>query len=276
MIDTVADGLDHPECVTVGPDGTIFAGGEAGQLYRLDGESFEVTEVGSSGGWLLGLAVDGHGNVVACDPQRRQLVRFDGDGAMTVLSSGTPERPMITPNFPVYGASGVLYVSDSGTWPAGGGCIYRVLPGGSTELWSSDVPHFTNGLALDQDEKHLYVVESTLPGITRIPILEDGSAGRPELVVSMPGTVPDGIAFDSEGRLYIGCYRPDRLYTLEPDGTLLILRDDFQGTDLAAPTNIVFSGADRRDLLVASLGRWHIARIRTEVPGAPLHHPTEV
>ena len=34
-----ADGLDHPEGVTVGPDGTVYAGGEAGQIYRvaLDG-----------------------------------------------------------------------------------------------------------------------------------------------------------------------------------------------------------------------------------------------
>ena len=30
-----ADGLDHPEGVTAGPDGTLYAGGEAGQIYRV-------------------------------------------------------------------------------------------------------------------------------------------------------------------------------------------------------------------------------------------------
>ena len=29
------DGLDHPECVAVHPDGTVWAGGEAGQIYRI-------------------------------------------------------------------------------------------------------------------------------------------------------------------------------------------------------------------------------------------------
>ena len=89
----------------------------------------------------------------------------------------------------------------------------------------------------------------------------------------MPGTVPDGLAFDRNGRLYIGCYRPGRIYTLDPDGVLAVIRDDFQGTDLAAPTNLAFGGADGRNLFVASLGRWHIARIRVDVPGATLHSP---
>jgi gluconolactonase len=54
----------------------------------------------------------------------------------------------------------------------------------------------------------------------------------------------------------------------------LIFRDDFQGTDLAAPTNIAFGGTDGRDLFVASLGRWHIARIRVDAPGADLNRPS--
>ena len=33
-----AEGLDHPECVAVHPDGTIWAGGEAGQIYRISSE----------------------------------------------------------------------------------------------------------------------------------------------------------------------------------------------------------------------------------------------
>ncbi|BDZ47474.1 hypothetical protein GCM10025866_33830 [Naasia aerilata] len=181
---------------------------------------------------------------------------------------------MSTPNFPVFASDGTLYVSDSGAWPAGGGCVYRIDAAGATTIWSRQTPHFTNGLALDPTEKYLYVAESTLPGITRIEIRDDGSAGAAELVVSMPGTVPDGLAFDTEGRLYVGCYRPDRIYTLETDGTLLIFRDDYQGTDLAAPTNIAFAGDGRPELFVASLNRWHISRLLTPAPGQPLHYPT--
>ena len=30
-----ADGLDHPECVAVHPDGSVWAGGEGGQIYKI-------------------------------------------------------------------------------------------------------------------------------------------------------------------------------------------------------------------------------------------------
>lgn len=44
-IRTVAAGLDHPKAVTVSPDGTVWAGGEAGQVYRVHLESATVGRV---------------------------------------------------------------------------------------------------------------------------------------------------------------------------------------------------------------------------------------
>ena len=32
QFELLADGLDHPECVTWGPDGFVYAGGKAGAL----------------------------------------------------------------------------------------------------------------------------------------------------------------------------------------------------------------------------------------------------
>ena len=54
-IEIFADGLDHPECVAVGPDGSIWAGGEAGQIYRI-GADRVPTVVGNTGGFTLGIA----------------------------------------------------------------------------------------------------------------------------------------------------------------------------------------------------------------------------
>ena len=34
--DVFASGLDHPECCAFDRDGNLWAGGEAGQLYRID------------------------------------------------------------------------------------------------------------------------------------------------------------------------------------------------------------------------------------------------
>jgi len=86
--------------------------------------------------------------------------------------------------------------------------------------------------------------------------------------------VPDGLAFDEGGRLYISCYRPDRVYRLDNDGSLSVIADDFQGTDVAAPTNVAFGGKDRTTLYLASLARWHVGAIQMEVAGARLQYPT--
>jgi hypothetical protein len=43
-------GLDHPECVATGCDGKLYAGSEAGQVYRLSPDGSKVETIGSAGG----------------------------------------------------------------------------------------------------------------------------------------------------------------------------------------------------------------------------------
>jgi gluconolactonase len=273
QVETLVDGLDHPEGVAYGTDGCVYASGEAGQVYRIDRRKRTFSLVGSTGGWTLGIALDGDNNVYACDPKRRAVFRVSPSGLVEQYTAGTPERPMVNPNYPVFDSAGNLYVSDSGSWTDGGGCVYRVSAGGSTTIWTEEPSRFTNGLALSSDGRSLYVVESIRPGVVRVPIRDDGSAGPMELVVEMPLVVPDGLAFDAEGTLYISCYRPDRIYRLTKSGHLSVVADDWQGTVLSAPTNIAFSGTDLQELVIASLGRWHIGRMRVAVPGMRLHYP---
>ena len=129
-------------------------------------------------------------------------------------------------------------------------------------------------MALDPSGQYLYVVASlNAPRVERIKINEDGSAGKTENVVSLPGTVPDGLAWDTQGNLYISCYTPSRVYRLSPSGKLEILAEDPEHTMLASPTNIAFCGSDRDILLSANLGRWHITKIMTGVTGIPLNYP---
>ena len=85
--------------------------------------------------------------------------------------------------------------------------------------------------------------------------------------------MPDGLAFDTEGNLYISCYRPDRIYRLTLDGQLDILADDFEGTAIAAPTNVAFCGHQRDLLLSANLGRWHLTLYDLGKTGMPLNYP---
>ncbi|GAA4050786.1 SMP-30/gluconolactonase/LRE family protein [Nonomuraea soli] len=186
--------LDHPECVAVQPgDGSVWCGGEAGQLYRIAPDGSSCEQVASTGGFVLGIA-----------------------------------------------------------FSPGGELVVRLTP--SRALWYGGLT-FPNGLA--SDGRALYVAESFLPGISRIEILPDGSAGARELVVELPGVVPDGLAFGPGGLLHIACYEPSQVLRLR-DGRAEVVAHDPTAHLLCHPTNIAFSGSTA---YVANLGRWHITEL---------------
>ena len=266
------EGLDPPECVSWGCDGYAYAGGEGGQLYRIDTNMGSFEEFVNVGTFVGGICQDGNFNIYVCSGG--VVKKVDESGNVSVYSDGTESTKMLTPNYPAFDSNGNLYVSDSGEWGEDNGRMFKINSDGEAQVWSEDIRSFPNGIALSETGDFLYVVVSlNSPRIERIPILEDGSAGPAELVVELPLSVPDGIAFDTEGNLYISCYRPDRIYRLSVNGELEILVEDYEGTLMAAPTNIAFCGPRRDDLLSANLGRWHISRYELDAVGIPLNYP---
>ncbi len=74
------DGLDHPEAVAVHPDGSVWAGGEAGQIYRLAPDGSVAEEVANTGGFVLGIAFNPDASWLAAWDLKRQCVwRLDLD-----------------------------------------------------------------------------------------------------------------------------------------------------------------------------------------------------
>ena len=273
-VSVLVGGLDHVEGIAWGLDGYCYAGGEAGQIYRIDIERKEAVQIADTGGFILGLALDANHNIYACDTGNRAVMKITPDGVVSKYSTGAPDEPFYVPNYPAFDANGNLYVCDSGDWKSDNGKIYRIDSGGEAEVWTRKLSEFPNGLCIGPDGTSLFVAMSlNPPRIAEIGISEDGSAGEVRTVVELPGAVPDGVAFDTDGNLYIACYRPDRIYRLSGDGALEILADDFEGTIIAAPTNIAFCGALRDILLSANLGRWHITRYEVGATGMPLHYP---
>src|SRR3712207_8660440 len=50
---------------------------------------------------------------------------------------------------------------------------------------------------------------------------------RSQEVASLPGALPDGLAFDTEGNLYVACYEPSQVLRVAPDGTVeCLIRDE--------------------------------------------------
>jgi gluconolactonase len=269
----LAPGLDHPEAVAWGPDGKVYAGGEAGQVYRIDLSDGAPSTFANTGGFVLGMAHDSSGNIYACDQGRQEVVKVTPAGDVSTYSAGTAEQHMRVPNYPVFDAAGNLYVSDSGEWGKRDGFIWRIRPNGEAEIWDRTANGFTNGMCLGPDGRSLYVVESCPPLISRIPINPDGTAGAREVVVELPRNVPDGVAFDTEGALYISLYNPNIIYSYR-NGSLTTLYDDWEQLILVAPTNIAFGGADMRTLLIANLCGWNLATAPMDVPGLPVQYPT--
>ena len=271
-VGSFGEGLDHPECITWGIDGYAYAGGESGQLYRIDVKGNKFEQFAKGPNFVGGICQDGSGNLYFCSGNK--VYKSDQDGNIAIYSSGTTDDEMIGPNYPAFDRYGNLYVTDSGEWEKDNGRIFKIDSSGEAKIWSELPNTFPNGICLSADGSFLYVAVSlNTPRIERVPINSDGEAGQPELVVEIPKSVPDGLAFDSAGNLYISCYRPDTIFRLDVKGTLEVLVDDYEGTLMSAPTNIAFCGDQLDDLLSANLGRWHISRYNLGVKGLGLNYP---
>ena len=53
-ISVLPSGLDHPEGVAWGPDSRVYAGGEAGQVYRINLADNACEAYANTGGFVLG------------------------------------------------------------------------------------------------------------------------------------------------------------------------------------------------------------------------------
>jgi sugar lactone lactonase YvrE len=137
---------------------------------------------------------------------------------------------------------------------------------------SREANGYTNGLAIDPRQEYLYIVESSIPAITRCELQSDGSLGPREEYVAMDRQVPDGLAFTDDGALLISCYRPDCVYIFR-DGKLDVLVEDDKGLTISAPTNVAFFGEGLRRLAYANLAGNFIGEIRSHLVGAPLNYP---
>jgi gluconolactonase len=273
--ETLVDGLDHPEGVAWGPDGLVYAGGEEGQLYRIDIQSRKVEHFATTKGLNLGMAHDAAGNTYVCNPGSQAVMKATPKGEVSVYSQGNPNRRMATPNYPAFDSQGNLYVCDSGQWKQDNGCIWSVAPGGEARVFDSDCSQFPNGCAVSPDNAFLYVAMSlNPPQVIRFRIENGMKSGKAETVVELPHTVPDGLAFCDDGSLLVSCYRPDTIFRILPGGEVTVLMDDYEGTILGAPTNVCFGGPGLSILFWANLGRWHIGmNERTGLRGAGVFYP---
>ncbi len=270
-------GVDHPESIGIGPQGEAYTTGTGCQIYCVDLESNSATIFAHTENRCLGQVVDASGNLYCAETRLGAVLKITPGGQISTYATGPDLQPFVCTNYPAFDSQGHMYLSDSGDWSdAINGHIYKIPPGGGeAKLWYPEPVNTPNAIALDAGENHLYFVETFGNAIARIAIAADGSAGAFERVVHMPRHVPDGIAFDTEGRLWIACHRPDAIYVYDLESRLLeLFVEDWMGEALRGPTDIAFAGPERDIMLAASLDNLCLHRMDgTGVRGLALNHP---
>jgi sugar lactone lactonase YvrE len=98
------------------------------------------------------------------------------------------------PNGIVGSRTGTIFVSVSDA-----GQIAEIASG--TALTAASGLSFPNGIAIGPD-RALYVAETFLNQVSRLPIAKDGTLGTPTIYATGV-TLPDGIAFDAHGDLLV-------------------------------------------------------------------------
>lgn len=262
-----ATGIDHPECLAFDRNGELWAGGEAGQVYRIS-KAGASTQITSMGGFCGGLAFSPKDELFVCNPEHG-IVRVETSGKFSVFASHAGSHKLVCPNFGVFDSRGNYYVSDSGNWKKNNGFLIRFRSDGQGEILAGPMG-YANGVALSADERFLFLVESNTDSVLRMEVKSDGSAGPLEVYATECGRFPDGLALDEEGSLYVSCYASDEIWRIDPRRRKTLFAWDRWAILLGSPTNMAFGGEQMDELYCANLARTTITRAKVGRRGQKL------
>ena len=149
------------------------------------------------------------------------------------------------------------------------GELYRVRPDGSSSMLYDGVS-LSNGIGLSPDGKQLYHSDTAPGHIVAHDVLADGSCSNRRIFASTARGMPDGLAVDEAGCVWVAAYGGGCVTRFAPDGSL----DCHLDVPAQAVTSLCFGGPDRRDLYVVTADntndeslRGSVFRTRVEVPG---------
>lgn len=154
--------------------------------------------------------------------------------------------------------------------------LYRFVDMGRPELVRSDL-HHTNGLGWSPDGERMYLVDSVPGDVWGADYdLRSGDPTGWRVLFRVEGGLPDGMAVDAEGALWIAVWGAGEVRRYSPSGRLL--------STVRVPTpfvtSIALAGPDRRSMVITTArgespdSEPHAGALfhaRVDVPGLPTH-----
>ena len=228
-----------PEHIAFGKDGKLYTTVLSGNILRMhaDGSGQEV--FANTGGRVLGFDFDAAGHLIAADAVKG-LLSIAPDGKVTVLADKVDGDPIRYADAVVVAQNGKMYLSDASTrfapkdWggtfeasvldileQASTGRVIEYDPATrSTRVVARGIS-FANGVALSQDEKHLFVNETGKYRVWKIAVdandldigqLNGRTSSQPSpqarvLLDNLPG-YPDNLMRGQGGKVWLGFAKP--------------------------------------------------------------------
>lgn len=235
----------------------IFTDGFASRIQKLGADGTVTTAIEDSGS--NGLAVDNKGLLVAGTHKYKGLSLFNpATGERILIVDQFNGNPFNSPNDIAIAKDGTIYFTDPAFQrdAAPGGQeitgVYRVATDGTVTLVDGSISN-PNGISLSPADDVLYVAGGGENGFLRAyPIVAGIPQAGKDLVANV--TVPDGMAVDCLGNIYVTEHTVRRLRVFTPAGEQIA-----QATTDANITNAAFGGPEGKTLYLTGAGSlWKI------------------
>lgn len=232
------------------------------KVWKIDAAG-KVTPFKEDSGNANGLMIGPDGKLYACQNGRQRIVAWDtASGAETLIAEGAQSNDLVV------NAKGEIYFTDprnNQVWFIDAQRNKRVVHKGLT---------FPNGVMLSPDQTLLMLADSRTKWVWSFQIQPDGSLAHGQAFYRMEthdendASGADGMAMDTEGRLYVAT-RIGLQICDQPGRVNVILNKPHAGP----LSNVVFGGTDMQTLYVTAGDKVFRRRMLTQ--GAPPWQPVK-